>query len=296
MTNYYNILGVDKNATADEIKKAYRKLALQWHPDKHSDKSKEEAKKKFQEISQAYNTLSNEEKRKHYDMFGSDPDNMDSMGESMRGMGSKVRFTTGGIPANFADDLFRSFFGTEDVFEAENDIGNMRGFQHFYSGPKTRDFSQFHMRETPRKTIEKNLECSLNDLYTGTTKYVTINSHTESVTVKPGTKEGTKYTYDTQFKNIILILTVKEIPHDKIKRINNDLSVTLNITLKEALEGFTKNIELLDGQIETIKLNSIPSSDYIHKIENKGMPIRKKGENIGKGNLLINFIIDFTHQ
>ena len=70
--NYYEILGVSKTATEDEIKKAYRKLAVKYHPDKNpGDK---ESEKKFQEISEAYSVLSDKEKRKEYDYYGSDSD------------------------------------------------------------------------------------------------------------------------------------------------------------------------------------------------------------------------------
>lgn len=68
--DYYDVLGVSKNATQDEIKKSFRKLSLQWHPDRQagkSDKEKEEATKKFQEVAEAYEVLSDKDKRAHYD-------------------------------------------------------------------------------------------------------------------------------------------------------------------------------------------------------------------------------------
>ena len=67
--DYYDILGVDKNATAEEIKKSYRRQALEWHPDKHKD-NKEAAEKRFKEINEAYQVLSEPEKRRAYDQFG----------------------------------------------------------------------------------------------------------------------------------------------------------------------------------------------------------------------------------
>src|SRR3989344_384803 len=69
-SDYYDILGVDKNATADEIKKSYRRQALEWHPDRHSD-NKEAAEKRFKEINEAYQVLSDSNKRQAYDQFGS---------------------------------------------------------------------------------------------------------------------------------------------------------------------------------------------------------------------------------
>lgn len=72
MMSYYDILGVSKNASTDEIKKAYRKLAVKYHPDKTDEQNKDENTKRFQEISEAYETLSDEEKRRNYDQFGKD--------------------------------------------------------------------------------------------------------------------------------------------------------------------------------------------------------------------------------
>ena len=69
--DYYSTLGVDKKATQEEIKKAYRKLAMKWHPDRNPD-NKEKAEQKFKNINEAYSILSDEEKRKNYDQFGSD--------------------------------------------------------------------------------------------------------------------------------------------------------------------------------------------------------------------------------
>jgi DnaJ family protein B protein 4 len=301
MSDYYKILGVDKTATTEEIKKSYRKLALKWHPDKHKEKSKiDDAQKKFQEISQAYSTLSDPEKRKKYDMFGTDAENMPTGGfGGPTGPTGKVRFhSSSGIPSGFvnADDIFKHFFGTSNVHEAEDD--RMGNFQHFsFSGtrPGPRNFSHTKAHEPVKKTIEKDLNCTLEDLYTGTIKSVTIDGKTENISINPGTKAGTKFTYDHQFENIILILTVKEIPHAKLTRIDNDLCTTLKISLKEALEGFTRCVTLFDGKFETVRLKSIPSSDYIHRAKSGGMPIRKKGELIGKGDLLVNFIVDFSH-
>uniref|UniRef100_A0A3P8UDL5 DnaJ heat shock protein family (Hsp40) member B6b n=1 Tax=Cynoglossus semilaevis TaxID=244447 RepID=A0A3P8UDL5_CYNSE len=92
MMEYYQILGVPKGATQDDIKKAYRKLALKWHPDKNPD-NKEEAERKFKELSEAYEVLSDEDKRRGgYDHFG------------------------GGFTFRNPEDVFREFFGGRDPF------------------------------------------------------------------------------------------------------------------------------------------------------------------------------------
>lgn len=107
--DYYKVLGVNRDATAADITKAYRKLALRQHPDKNPDK-REEAEENFKRISEAYATLSDSEKRSHYDQFGKD----ERTGAGVRrsgGGGFSGRGTDAGFSADQADAVFRAFFG-----------------------------------------------------------------------------------------------------------------------------------------------------------------------------------------
>ena len=107
--DYYQILEVAKTATEDEIKKAYRKLALKWHPDKNPD-NREQAEQKFKEIAEAYAVLSDKNKREKYDRFGGEEE-----GVPMPDM-SEFFGTGGGFSFAAADELFRNFFGGRDPF------------------------------------------------------------------------------------------------------------------------------------------------------------------------------------
>jgi molecular chaperone DnaJ len=102
--NYYDILGVKKNASEAEIKRAHRKLALQWHPDKNPDK-KAEAEEKMKEINQAFGVLGNKEKRQQYDSYGSQ---QPFFGGGTRGFGG---FSDFGDSASIFDDILKGFFG-----------------------------------------------------------------------------------------------------------------------------------------------------------------------------------------
>ncbi|XP_028992533.1 dnaJ homolog subfamily B member 2 [Betta splendens] len=111
MVDYYNILGVSKTASQDDIKKAYRKLALKWHPDKNPD-NKEEAEKKFKEVAEAYEVLSDKSKRDAYDRYGND---------RMRHTGSSSSDFSSDFPGftftfRSPDEVFRDFFGGQDPF------------------------------------------------------------------------------------------------------------------------------------------------------------------------------------
>ena len=107
MTDYYSILGVDKNATEAEIKKAYRKKALKWHPDKNPD-NKEEAEAKFKSISEAYEVLSDKQKRDVYDRYGKEG----LTGGSGGSAGPGFNFTF-----HDPNDIFKEFFGGKNPFD-----------------------------------------------------------------------------------------------------------------------------------------------------------------------------------
>lgn len=115
MSEYYGILGVEKDASEQEIKKAYRKLALKWHPDKNPD-NKEDASKKFQDISEAYEVLSDAKKRAVYDKYGKD---------GLQGSLPQENFQEFGFGRNFhgfhfrnADEIFKDFFGGDSPFSS----------------------------------------------------------------------------------------------------------------------------------------------------------------------------------
>lgn len=146
--DYYQILGVDKNATEEQIKKAYRKSALKYHPDRAPESNKKEYEEKFKEISQAYRVLSDKEKRSQYDQFGQDFEGAPS------GRG-------------FSQQDFRSFydaFGGEDVFE---DLGFSRIFEEVF-GKRTRQTA----RSGEDASID--LEIDLEEAYHGIEKEVNL--------------------------------------------------------------------------------------------------------------------------
>ncbi|XP_073691998.1 dnaJ homolog subfamily B member 6b isoform X2 [Garra rufa] len=125
MGDYYEILGVTKNASHDDIKKAYRKKALKWHPDKNPN-NKEQAEKMFKEISEAYEVLSDENKRGQYDRYGKE-------GLSQRG-GHYNQDYMGGFTFRNPDDVFREFFGGRDPFADFADFFADDPFEDFFGG------------------------------------------------------------------------------------------------------------------------------------------------------------------
>eukprot|EP00066_Takifugu_rubripes_P019872 XP_011609138.1 PREDICTED: dnaJ homolog subfamily B member 2 isoform X2 [Takifugu rubripes] len=145
MVDYYNVLGVSKTASQEDIKKAYRKLALKWHPDKNPD-NKEEAEKKFKGVAEAYEVLSDKSKREAYDRYGSD---------ILRNAGSSSSEFSSDLPEftftfRSPDEVFRDFFGGQDPFRSFfDDFTPFCGSSHvgpsrFFSFPSAGvDFTSF---------------------------------------------------------------------------------------------------------------------------------------------------------
>ncbi|KAF6085721.1 DnaJ heat shock protein family (Hsp40) member B6 [Phyllostomus discolor] len=110
MVDYYEVLGVQRHASAEDIKKAYRKLALKWHPDKNPD-NKEEAERKFKQVAEAYEVLSDAKKRDIYDKYGKEGLNGGGGGSHFDSPFSEFGFTF-----RNPEDVFRDFFGGRDPF------------------------------------------------------------------------------------------------------------------------------------------------------------------------------------
>ncbi|MED6122507.1 hypothetical protein PIB30_040415 [Stylosanthes scabra] len=315
--DYYKILQVDKNATDDDLKKAYRKLAMKWHPDKNPN-NKKDAESKFKQISEAYEVLSDPQKRAIYDQYGEEglkgqvppPD---------AGSGGASFFQTGNGPTTFrfnprnADDIFAEFFGSSSPFGGGMRGGGTRSFGGIFGDDMFSSFGEGRpMSQGPRKAppIERTLPCTLEELYKGTTKKMKISREIAdasgktlpveeilTIEIKPGWKKGTKITFQekgNEQPNVIaadLVFVIDEKPHRVFTRDGNDLVVTQKISLAEALTGYTVHLTTLDGRALSIPINTVIHPTYEEVVPREGMPIPKDPSK--KGNLRIKFDIKF---
>lgn len=262
--DYYEILGVSKNATQQEIKSAYRRLALQWHPDRNKSP---EAEKRFKEINEAYEVLSDPKKRQAYDQFGHA-----AFGKGGAGFGPfgfdefqqgpfRVRFTSfggnGGFPFegfDFSDpfEIFEQFFGT--------------------ASPFGRYARQPHI----------SLDIDFMEAYRGTEKEVVVNGQKRKVKIPPGVDDGSRI----KFSDFFVTINVK--PHPIFQRgDDDDIFVEVEVPLLTAIKGGEVEVSTPEGPVK-VRVKSGMQPGAMLRLSGRGMP-RLHGR--GQGDLYVRFNI-----
>lgn len=262
-TDYYDILGVSKSASADEIKKAYRKQALEWHPDTHKG-DKEAAEKRFKEINEAYQVLGDSQKKSQYDQFGSagPTGNPFSGGGNPFSQGSPFTYTyTSGGENPFANqdfgdpfDIFESFFGGGSPF-----------------GRQT--------RAKPRYSLTITFMEAVN----GVSKEVSIGGAKRKIKIPAGIYEGA--TID--FGDFRLSVNIK--PDKLFERQDDDIYVSVAIPFSMAILGGEIKVPTITDEIK-IRIRPGTQSGTMMRLHEQGVPHlhgRGKGDEYVKINVLI---------
>ncbi len=277
--DYYKILGVKKDASKEEIKKAFRKLALKYHPDKNKgDKTAEE---KFKEINEAYEVLSDDEKRKKYDQ----------MGESYR-----YYQQYGGEPGGFDWSQFANQTGGRS-FTFEGDLGdffNSSGYSDFFEmffGDRTfgrRRRSGFERTSSLRGSdLKAQIDITLREAYTGTERIFRISNESIKLKIKPGIESGhilkiegrgEKTSRDMQPGDLLITINVLDDP--VFKRKGNDLYAEIYVDLYIAVLGGKVEFNTFKGKVK-IDISKSTSSGKILKLKGLGMPYYGKSNIYG---------------
>ncbi|NLY22217.1 MAG: J domain-containing protein [Bacteroidales bacterium] len=292
--DYYKILGVSKNSSEEEIKKAYKKLALQYHPDKNP--GNKEAEEKFKEINEAYEVLGDPEKRKKYDELGANWDkykNFDYSNYQQRQGGYQYStFDLGDIfgqgGSSPFSDFFRMFFGSDFNFD------------NIYTQGSNRQSSRTTHNRTKNRPTEytTDLNISLEEAYHGTKKLLNINNKQIRVPIKPGIKEGQILRIKRESHNIPnvngdLLINVHISKHPKFERRGDDLYTEIEMDLFSALLGGDIIVHTLDKPVK-VKLKECTQPDEILRVKGKGMP---NYENPNKhGDLFIKIKVNFPKK
>ncbi|XP_034034598.1 dnaJ homolog subfamily B member 13 isoform X1 [Thalassophryne amazonica] len=295
--DYYETLDINRGATDADIKKAYRRLALKFHPSRNTEAGSTE---RFNQLGEAYEVLSDPQKRATYDKFGEE--------------GLKD-----GIPLDFAKSgawssgyvyhgnpykTFRKFFGGDNPFA------------DFYTSEAPLQFGglQPEVQKRQDSPIERDLHLSLDDIFHGCTKKISISlrvmnedGYTSSIRdkiltidIKPGWNEGTRITFpkegDQGSNNIPadIVFIMRQKPHPYFTRDHNNLIYKAKISLKMALTGFSVDVKTLDGRLLSIPINDIVHPTYTKVVTGEGMPHSQDPSH--RGNLIITFDIQFPDK
>ncbi len=274
--NYYNILGVNETASQEEIKKAYRKLAKKYHPDRRGgDKNAEE---KFKEISEAYSILSDPEKRKQYDMMRKNPF---ATGEGMGGFdfGDFAGTGPGGFRVHFGGSGSSGFGGFEDI------LGDLFGFGRRGSrggfGMEEDVFRRARAQQTQRGAdvqAEITIPFELAALG-GETTVVTPTGKKIKIKIPPGTEDGKKMKISGQGSPAPgggtpgdLYIVIHVAPHPRFERKGNDIYSTEQINIAQAVLGTQIAVKTIDNK--TVKLKIPPGTDSGKLFRLKGLGIQ----------------------
>lgn len=296
--DYYAILGVDKSAAQEDIRKAYRKLAKQYHPDVNKgDKKSEE---KFKDVSEAYEVLGDEEKRKKYDMFGNQTNfsggsNFDPSQYGFGGGNTRYQYASSGDHSDFFNAFFSgSGINFDDLFGAgARRSGNASriyegdDLNDIFGGTRAGGRSQ---RSLDGRNIEAEIEITPEEGAAGAEKRISLQADTGTRTidfkVPQGVKDGETIRLKGQGhagaaggKTGDLRLTVRLVPSARYTPEGNDLVTTADVYPWDAALGAKHNVETLDGMI-AVKIPSGVQSGSKIRVAGKGYPVRsgKRGD------------------
>ncbi|KKP94382.1 MAG: hypothetical protein A2152_02275 [Candidatus Levybacteria bacterium RBG_16_35_6] len=244
--DYYQILGVSKNASAADIKKAYRKLALEYHPDRNKSK---EAETKFKEVNKAYEVLSDPKKKETYDQFGEAAFEQGGPGgpfgggfEGQGGQYGPFTYTYSTSGGNF------DFGGFSDPFEI---------FEQFFGGANP--FGRAQRRPT------YSIEVNFMDAIKGTTKKVSIEGKSQTIKIPTGVDNGSR----VRFGDYDVIIEVR--PDPKFKREGYDIVTEEELTFPQASLGAEITVETVLGPVK-LRIPSGTQPGTIIRLAQKGVP------------------------
>jgi curved DNA-binding protein len=264
--DYYKILGIDRNASAEDIKKAYRKLARKYHPDVNPNNK--EAHKKFQEINEANEVLSDPEKRKKYDQYGKDWKHAEEFEKAKQQQGR------------------RSYAGHgESFYEGEGEHDFSEFFESLFGGMG----SKGRGRETKFRgqDYEAELHLSLREAYSTHQRTLTINGRTIRITIPAGVENGQKIRLKGHGAtgvnggpngDLYISFVIDDDP--QFKRLENDLYTTAEIDLYIAVLGGETVVETMTGRLK-LKVPPGTQNDTKTRVKGKGFPIYKKEGEFG---------------
>ena len=255
--DYYKALGVERKASADDIRKAYRKLAMQYHPDKNPGDKK--AEDKFKEINEAYQVLSDEQKRARYDQLGSAYSNFR---------------TGGGRPGDFQwEDWFQQQQGTQQrgYGNAEDPFAG-GGFSDFFRtifGEAVRSSAR---NQAAEQGYQQEVEITFQEAYSGTMRQLQTNGRKLQVRIPAGVKTGSKVRVAGAGPDgLDLYLLVNITDEGQFEREGQDLYTTSPVNVLTLIIGGEAEVETPTGKV-TLTIPAGTQTDQVFRLAGRGMP------------------------
>jgi curved DNA-binding protein len=296
--DYYAVLGVPKTATQAEIKKAYRKLARELHPDRNpGDK---EAERRFKEANEAHAVLTDAEKRKQYDELGANWQAYQQAGD-FTGRGSSNWAGFGGAPGGTRwtyqrvspedlggfSDFFSTFFGGGARASAgggtgTSPFGGDGGFEYVDMSNLGGAGTATRRRQQP--TAQATADISLAEVATGAERLVNVNGRRLQVKIPAGVSEGSKVRLSGAVDGGDLVISVHVNPDPRFERDGTNLITELPLTLSEALLGAEVRVPTLTGSVK-LRIRPNTQNGQEIRVANRGLP--KRGKPHDKGDLLV---------
>lgn len=269
--DFYSLLGVSKTATTDEIKSAYKRKVVEWHPDRNKSK---EAPEMIKKVNKAYEVLSDSQKRSIYDQVGHE--NYEKRGSSAAGAGPQgwpgggyqyYSTSPGGVGVDFdfgggagIEDIFESFFG---------------GGSPFGGGGRTRQ---------RRSVYEMSL--TFEEAVRGVTKQTVIGGHSKDIKIPAGVDDGTRI----RFSDFDVVVHVK--PHAFFKREGQDLHYVMDIPFTTAVLGGVVRVPLVEGHID-LKVRGGTQSGTVVRLSGKGIPYPNRNQ---WGDFYVTYRVHVPHK
>eukprot|EP00092_Neocalanus_flemingeri_P045119 GFUD01050277.1.p1 GENE.GFUD01050277.1~~GFUD01050277.1.p1 ORF type:complete len:343 (-),score=96.95 GFUD01050277.1:63-1067(-) len=318
--DYYSVLGLLRGADEREIKKAYRKMAMKFHPDKNKDSGAEE---KFKEIAEAYEVLSDPKKKQIYDQYGYEglkggpgnpgPQEGKSGGQQSQGAPHFTQTNNGDPKANFSQffgssNPFESFFtGAEETMDFEDHL--FGGF-----GQSNRGTPGHTCTKLKEPTIEREVFVSLEDIANGCQKKMKISKNIYKkegtatqekkvlkINVKPGWKSGTKITFEKEGDQVPgkiasdVAFIIRDKPHPVFTRDGENILYSCKVELRDALCGTTVKVPTLEGGKVSLDFSEkVIKPTTVRKLKGLGLPSPK--DPTKRGDLVVSFDIIFPDE
>ncbi|MCA9939424.1 MAG: J domain-containing protein [Anaerolineales bacterium] len=290
--DYYQALGVSKTASQDEIKKAYRKLARQYHPDVNPDNKS--AEERFKQINEAYEVLSDPEKRQKYDQFGSQWQQFQRMGGRPDDFWSQYA-RQGGTRVNMEDleSILRGFGG--------QDSGNSSFFDFLFGNLGGQQRGGFQARPQRGQNVEVTVEVTLEEAQNGTTRQVKkMDGTTAQVKIPRGVKTGSRIRVKGGGAPGAgggpagnLYINIQELPHAQFERRGDDLYEVVNVSLYTAILGGKVEVPTLD-HVGTLTIPAETQNGRVFRITGQGMPVLNHPDQ--RGNLYVTIQVELPQH